>query len=65
MTRTKRAVTEIFNNLSAETELVALYINNDKSKYLHIERIGERNIPVHINHIPFEEVLISRIWIFY
>lgn len=65
MARTKRAVIELFNNLSAEAELVGLCINEDKAKYLHIARIGERNIPLHINSFSFEEVLILRIWVLY
>jgi hypothetical protein len=58
MTRTERAVIKLFNNLSTEAKLVGLCTNRDQAKYLHIERIGERNIPMCINNLSVEEVLI-------
>jgi hypothetical protein len=44
------------HNLIAEDELVGLYINEDKTKYKHIKRANQRNIPLHIINFSFEKV---------
>jgi hypothetical protein len=54
--RTKKALIELFNNLRAGAELVGLYINEDKIKYVHIKGTDQRNTPLRINNFPFEKV---------
>jgi hypothetical protein len=39
--RTKRALTKLFNNLWAEAELVCLYINEYKIKYMQIKKTDQ------------------------
>jgi hypothetical protein len=41
--RTKKALIETFNNVREEAALVGLHINEDKTKYMHIQRTGSRN----------------------
>jgi hypothetical protein len=56
MARTKKALTEFFDNLRAEVELVGLCINEDKTNYMHIKRTDLINIPLHIKNFSFESV---------
>jgi hypothetical protein len=35
---------------------VGLYINEDKTKYMHVKGTDQRNIPLHINNFSFEKV---------
>jgi hypothetical protein len=55
--RTKKALIEIFNKLSEEAALVGLLINEDKTKYVDIQKTGLRNeSPLQINNYSFEKV---------
>jgi hypothetical protein len=55
--KTKKALIEIFNKLSEEAALVGLHINEDKAKYMHIQKAGPRNKrPLQINNYSFENV---------
>jgi hypothetical protein len=44
------------NGLRAEAEFVGLYINEDKTKYMHLKRTDQRNIPLHIKKMYFKKV---------
>jgi hypothetical protein len=55
--KTKKAFSEIFNNVREEASLVELHTNEDKTIYMHIQRTGLRNkIPLQINNYYFEKV---------
>jgi sorting nexin-29 len=55
--RTKKALIETFNKISEEAALVGLHINENKTKYIHIQKTGPRNkIPLQSNNYSFEKV---------
>jgi hypothetical protein len=54
--RTKKALIEIFNKISEEAALVGLHINEDKTKYMHIQKSGSRNKrPLQLIIIPLKK----------
>jgi hypothetical protein len=57
MARSKKALIEIFNKTSEEATLVGLHINEDKPKYMHIQKTGSRNErSLQINNYSFQKV---------
>jgi hypothetical protein len=61
--RTKKAVIKIFNNVREEAALVGHHINEDKTKYMHIQRTGSRNkILLQMNNYLFEKINILNTW---
>jgi hypothetical protein len=54
--RTKKTLIETFNKISEEAALVGLHINEDKTKYMHIQKTGSRNKRLlQINNYSFEK----------
>jgi hypothetical protein len=55
--RTKKVLIEIFNNVREEAALLGQHINEDKTKYMHIQRTESRSkIPLQINYYSFQKV---------
>jgi hypothetical protein len=57
LTRSLKALKEIFNKLQNKATLVGLSINKDKTKYMQIKRMGTKDIThLNIDHFAFENV---------
>jgi hypothetical protein len=63
---TKKAVIRIVNNVRERAALVGLRINENKTKYMHIQRTGSRNkVLLQINNISSEIVITLHAWDLY
>jgi hypothetical protein len=63
VSRTKKALIKIFNNVREAAALVRLHINENKAKYMQFQRTGSRNkIPLQINNYSSKSLITLYAW---